>query len=94
MRGGVADSRRSGPTASARSAQRRGGRWRCESSSRAVRVLLLAAAVSTARGLDPRDRGLLPTGTTGVVILDLSLSILDDQSGVVRRTLQTLVETD
>ena len=57
-------------------------------------VLLLAAAVSSARDLDTRDRGLLPTGTTGVVVLDLSLSILDDQSGVVRRTLQTLVDGD
>ena len=37
---------------------------------------------------------MLPTGTTGVVVLDLSLSILDDQSGVVRRTLQSLVDSD
>lgn len=57
-------------------------------------VVLLVAAVLTARGLDPRDRGLLPTGTSGVVVLDLSLSILDDQSGVVRRTLQSLVDSD
>jgi len=57
-------------------------------------VLLLAAAVASARDLDPRDRGLLPTGTTGVVVLDLSLSIIDDQSGIVRRTLQTLVDGD
>ena len=57
-------------------------------------VLLLTAAVASARDLDPSDRGLLPTGTTGVVVLDLSLSILDDQSGVVRRTLQTLVDAD
>jgi hypothetical protein len=57
-------------------------------------VVLLAAAVLSARGLDPRDRGLLPTGTSGVVVLDLSLSILDDQSGVVRRTLQSLVDSD
>lgn len=55
---------------------------------------LLAAAVVTARGLDPRDRSFLPTATTGVVVLDLSLSILDDQSGVVRRTLQQLVDAD
>ena len=58
------------------------------------RGVLLAAAVASARELDPRDRGLLPTGTTGVVVLDLSLSILDDQSGVVRRTLQSLVDSD
>jgi hypothetical protein len=57
-------------------------------------VALLAAAVLSARQLDPADRGLLPTGTTGVVVLDLSLSILDDQSGVVRRTLQSLVDSD
>ena len=57
-------------------------------------VVLLAAAVLSARQLDPRDRGLLPTGTSGVVVMDLSLSILDDQSGVVRRTLQSLVDSD
>jgi len=57
-------------------------------------VALLAAAVISARALDPRDRGLLPTGTSGVVVMDLSLSILDDQSGVVRRTLEALVEAD
>jgi hypothetical protein len=57
-------------------------------------IVALAAAVLSARDLDPRDRGLLPTGTTGVVVLDLSLSILDDQSGVVRRTLQSLVDSD
>jgi len=57
-------------------------------------VVLLAAAVASARDLDPRDRGLLPTSTTGVVVLDLSLSIVDDQSGIVRRTLQTLVDGD
>ena len=57
-------------------------------------ALLLAAAVVNARNLDPNDRGLLPAGTTGVVVLDLSLSIVDDQSGVVRRTLQTLIDAD
>ena len=60
----------------------------------AAAVALLAAAVATARDLDPRDRGLLPTGTSGVVVLDLSLSILDDHSGVIRRTLQRIVEAD
>lgn len=57
-------------------------------------VSLLAAAVATARDLDPRDRGLLPSGTTGVVVLDLSLSILDDHSGLIRSTLQRLVDAD
>ena len=57
-------------------------------------VALLVGAVATARDLDSRDRGLLPTGTTGVVVLDLSLSILDDHSGIVRGTLQRLVDTN
>lgn len=57
-------------------------------------VVLLVWALLVARDLDPRDRGLLPTGTSGVVVLDVSLSILDDQSGVVRRTLQALVAAD
>jgi hypothetical protein len=60
----------------------------------AVAVALLVAFVASARDLDPRDRGLLPTGTTGVVVLDLSLSILDDNSGVIRKTLQSLVDSD
>ncbi len=60
----------------------------------AIAVGLLAASVATARDLDPRDRGLLPTGTSGVVVLDLSLSILDDNSGVIRKTLQSLVDSD
>ena len=57
-------------------------------------IALLVAAVSSARDLDSRDRGLLPTGTTGVVVLDLSLSILDDHSGVLRGTLQRLIDAD
>lgn len=57
-------------------------------------LLLLGGAVATARTLDPHDRGLLPSGTTGVVVLDLSLSILDDRSGIVRRTLRQLVDAD
>lgn len=57
-------------------------------------LALAAAAVLAARGLDARDRSLLPASTTGVVVLDVSLSILDDQSGIVRRTLQQLVDAD
>lgn len=57
-------------------------------------VALLAGAVAAAGDLDPRDRGLLPRGTSGVVVLDLSLSILDDRSGVVRQTLRRLIEAD
>ena len=40
-------------------------------------VALLAAAAASARGLDVRERGFLPRGSTGVVVLDLSLSISD-----------------
>jgi hypothetical protein len=57
-------------------------------------VVLLSASVATARDLDARDRGLLPSGTTGVVVLDLSLSILDDHSGLIRKTLEQLIESD
>ena len=60
----------------------------------AAAVALLAASVATARDLDPRDRGVLQTGSTGVVVLDLSLSILDDHSGLIRRTLQRFVDAD
>ena len=60
----------------------------------AAAVLVLAVVVATARDLDPRDRGLLQTGTTGVVVLDLSLSIVDDHSGLIRDTLQRLVDAD
>jgi hypothetical protein len=54
---------------------------------------LLVAAVQTARGLDPRDRGLLQEGT-GVVVVDLSLSIEDDTSGAVRAALRRLIAAD
>ncbi len=60
----------------------------------AAAVALLAASVATARDLDPKDRGLLRTGGSGVVVLDLSLSILDDHSGIIRATLQRLIDAD
>jgi hypothetical protein len=56
-------------------------------------VALLAAAVDVARGLDPRERGLLQEGT-GVVVVDLSLSIEDDTSGAVRAALRRLIAAD
>jgi hypothetical protein len=59
----------------------------------AAAVGLLAAAVQTARGFDPRDRGLLQEGT-GVVVVDLSLSIEDDTSGAVRAALRRLIAAD
>lgn len=54
-------------------------------------LALLAAAFLTARGLDTRDEGLLPHDSTGVVVLDLSLSISDDDYAAVRRALRRLV---
>lgn len=56
-------------------------------------LLLLAAATASARGLDPRDRGLVPEGT-GVVVVDVSLSIADDASGDVRRALRRVIAAD
>jgi hypothetical protein len=57
-------------------------------------VVLLAAAAASARGLDPRERGLLPSGSTGVVVLDLSLSIADESYRDLRRALRRLIETN
>lgn len=60
----------------------------------AAAALILAAAAVAARSLDVRQRTLLPTGSTGVVVVDLSLSITDDDYRDVRRTLRRLVDAD
>jgi hypothetical protein len=57
-------------------------------------VALLAASFASARDLDTRERGLLPKGTTGVVVLDLSLSIADEDYAAVRSALQRLVKDE
>jgi len=57
-------------------------------------VALLLAAVSSARDLETRKRGLLPTDTVGVVVVDLSLSIADEDYTTVRRALSTLIAED
>jgi hypothetical protein len=57
-------------------------------------VGLLAAAAASANNLDTRERGLLPTRATGVVVLDLSLSIADEDYSRVRRVLRRLIEQD
>jgi hypothetical protein len=59
-----------------------------------VALALLAAAVASARDLDTRERGLLPSRSTAVVVLDLSLSITDDDYNRVRAVLRRLVEED
>jgi len=57
-------------------------------------VALLAAAAASARGLDVRERSFLPPGSTGVVVLDLSLSIAESNYVDVRRAVRDLVKTD
>jgi hypothetical protein len=57
-------------------------------------IVLLAASFASARDLDTRERGLLPRGTSGVVVLDLSLSISDDDYAGVRFALRRIIEDD
>ena len=57
-------------------------------------IALLAASFASARDLDTRERGLLPRGTSGVVVLDLSLSIADEDYAAVRFALRRLIEDD
>jgi VWA domain-containing protein len=57
-------------------------------------VALLAASLASARDLDTRERGLLPKGTTGVVVLDLSLSIADEDYDTVRSALEGIAKDD
>jgi hypothetical protein len=57
-------------------------------------VALVVAAAASARGLDVTERGFLPRGSTGVVVLDLSLSIADTDFPQVRRTLRSIIRTD
>ena len=60
----------------------------------AAAVALLAASLASARDLDTRERGLLPKGTTGVVVLDLSLSIADEDYAAVRSALRRIADDD
>lgn len=57
-------------------------------------VALLLAAAASARDLDVRERSFLPRGSTGVVVLDLSLSIAESNYVDVRRAVRELVATD
>jgi von Willebrand factor type A domain len=57
-------------------------------------VALLGAAAASARGLDVRERSFLPPGSTGVVVVDVSLSIAEANYVDVRRTLRQLVRID
>ena len=62
----------------------------CACSSREALALVLAAAAS-ARDPQTTERALIPQDTVGVVVLDLSLSITDDDYAGIRRTLRRLV---
>jgi von Willebrand factor type A domain len=54
-------------------------------------LALVVAAVASARGLDTRSPGLIARGTTGVVVVDLSLSIANEDYHAVRRAFRRLV---
>jgi len=54
-------------------------------------VALVIASAASARGLETREPGLIPSGTTGVVVVDLSLSIADEDYEAVRRAFRRLV---
>jgi hypothetical protein len=56
-------------------------------------VLLLSTAAAAGR-LETREKGFLPNDTTGLVVIDLSLSIDDDGYHEVRRVLNGLIEDD
>ena len=54
-------------------------------------VFLVLAAVSSARDLDTAPPGLIPNGSTGMVVVDLSLSIEDEDYHAVRKAFTTLI---
>jgi hypothetical protein len=56
-------------------------------------VALLALATESARGLDSGNPGLLPEGS-GVLVVDLSLSIGEEDYRVIRKTVRRLIEAD
>jgi len=54
-------------------------------------VALVVAAAASAHNLESREQGLLPAGSTGVVVVDLSLSIADEDYNAVRRAFRRLI---
>jgi von Willebrand factor type A domain len=71
--------------------------WR----ARILRVVLavgalafVAGAALSTRDLETRERGLLPSGTTGVVVVDLSLSITDNDYNTLRGAFRRLIAED
>jgi hypothetical protein len=59
----------------------------------AATVAALAATVASARALDIEKRTIVPTGSTAVIVLDVSLSIADDY-GSLQRALENVIEGD
>ena len=57
-------------------------------------VALVLAAAATARDPQTSEQALVPPDRIGVVVLDLSLSITDDDYVAIRRTLRRLVAED
>jgi hypothetical protein len=57
-------------------------------------IALVVAAATSARDLETRGKGLLPDGSTGVIVVDLSLSIEDDDYNQVRRAFRQLIAED
>jgi hypothetical protein len=53
----------------------------------AALLVALAAAVLVARSIDPRHAPLVPSGTTGMLVLDLSASVYEDAFGQTIRKL-------
>jgi hypothetical protein len=60
----------------------------------AAAVALVLAAVASARGLETSPPGLIPSGSTGVVVVDLSLSIEDQDYRAVRIAFRQLIADD
>ena len=56
-------------------------------------LALLALATASARGLDPASQTLLPEGS-GVLVVDLSLSIGEEDYQDIRRTVRRLIDED
>src|SRR6187431_664871 len=54
----------------------------------ATAITLVSFAAWSSRDLETGERGLLRTGETGVVVIDLSLSIEGEDYSVVRRALR------
>lgn len=57
-------------------------------------VALLLAAAAAARNPETSDQALVPSDRIGVVVLDLSLSIADDDYAAIRRTLRRLIKEE